>query len=60
MNWEVLGATGEWAGALVVVATLFFLAKQIGLSNRIALAEGDRVFMAVSYTHLTLPTIYSV
>lgn len=45
MNWEVIGATGEWAGALVVVATLFFLAKQIGLSNRIALAEGDRVFM---------------
>ena len=33
MNWEIVGATGEWAGAIVVVATLFYLARQIHLSN---------------------------
>lgn len=45
MNWELIGATGEWAGALVVVVTLFYLARQIGLSNRLALAEADRTFL---------------
>ena len=45
MDWEVFGALGEWAGALVVVATLFYLARQIGLSNRLALAEADRTFL---------------
>lgn len=29
MNWEILASTGEWAGALAVVATLFYLARQI-------------------------------
>ena len=29
MNWEVIGATGEWAGAIAVVITLAYLAKQI-------------------------------
>ena len=29
MNWDLIGATGEWAGAIVVVATLFYLARQI-------------------------------
>ena len=27
---------GEWAGALVVVATLFYLARQIRLGNRVS------------------------
>ena len=36
MNWEVIGATGEWAGAIAVVATLFYLAQQIRQQNRIA------------------------
>ena len=36
MNWEVVGATGEWGGALVVVATLFYLSLQIRQQNRIA------------------------
>ena len=29
MNWEVIAATGEWAGAIAVVITLAYLAKQI-------------------------------
>lgn len=29
MNWEIIGSTGEWAGAIAVVATLFYLAVQI-------------------------------
>ena len=34
MNWEVIGATGEWAGALAVVITLVYLAIQIRQTNR--------------------------
>ena len=29
MNWEIVGSTGEWAGAVAVVVTLFYLARQI-------------------------------
>ena len=34
MNWEIIGATGEWAGAIVVVATLFYLARQVRQNTR--------------------------
>jgi len=34
MNWEVIGATGEWAGSIVVVATLFYLARQVRQNTR--------------------------
>jgi hypothetical protein len=36
MNWDIIGATGEWAGALAVVATLFYLARQIRQSNELS------------------------
>ncbi len=36
MNWEVIGATGEWAGAIAVVLTLLYLARQIRQQNDIA------------------------
>jgi len=29
MNWEAIGALGEWAGALAVIATLVYLAIQV-------------------------------
>lgn len=29
MDWEIIGATGEWVGAIAVIATLFYLAAQI-------------------------------
>ena len=31
MNWEIIGAMGEWAGAIAVVASLLYLARQIHL-----------------------------
>ena len=34
--WEVFGATGEWVGAMAVVATLFYLGRQIRQQNRTA------------------------
>ena len=36
MNWEMIASTGEWAGAFAVVATLFYLARQIKQQNEIA------------------------
>ena len=29
MNWDMIGATGEWAGAVAVVVTLVYLGSQI-------------------------------
>ena len=34
MNWDAIGATGEWAGALAVVTSLIYLAIQVSHSNR--------------------------
>jgi len=34
MNWDAIGATGEIMGAVVVVATLFYLAAQIKQNNQ--------------------------
>ena len=34
--WEIFGATGEWVGAIAVVATLFYLGRQIRQQNRTA------------------------
>ena len=42
INWDALGATGEWAGAIVVVLTLVYLAKQVSQSNLIGKAEAER------------------
>ncbi len=33
MNWEIVASTGEWAGAIAVVASLLYLARQIHISN---------------------------
>lgn len=42
MNWEAVGAIGEIAGALAVVVSLVYLARQVGMSNRLARAEAFR------------------
>jgi hypothetical protein len=42
MNWEVLGALAELAGAAGVVLSLIYLARQVGLANRLAQAEAWR------------------
>ena len=42
MNWDALGAIGEIFGALAVVVTLLYLAKQISQANRISIVTGAR------------------
>ena len=34
MSWEAIGAIGDIGGAVAVIATLFFLYKQIRLNTR--------------------------
>ncbi len=36
MNWDAIGAVGEWAGAISVFATLLYLAKQVQSQNKTA------------------------
>ena len=42
MDWSAAGAIGEIVGALAVVASLAYLAKQVRVSNRLARAEAWR------------------
>ena len=46
MNWEIIGATGEWAGAIAVVASLLYLARQIHHSTKQAKAAARYSFLA--------------
>ena len=51
MNWEIVGALGEWAGAIAVVVTLMYFARQISLAQDQLSAQidkdvSDRVFLA--------------
>jgi hypothetical protein len=39
MNWNAIGAVGEIVGAIAVVATLFYLARQIQHGTRMSRAE---------------------
>jgi hypothetical protein len=43
MDWTMMGALGEIAGALAVVVSLVYLARQVRLSNALARAEAYRV-----------------
>jgi hypothetical protein len=42
MNWDAIGAIGEWAGAIVVIATLFYLAGQVKQSQKMEKAVAQR------------------
>ncbi len=42
MNWDAIGAVGEWAGAIVVIATLFYLATQVKQSQKMEKAVAQR------------------
>jgi len=42
LNWDAIGAIGEWAGAIVVVATLFYLASQVKQSTKMEKAVAQR------------------
>lgn len=43
MNWGVAGSIAEIAGAIAVVLSLVYLARQVGMSNRLARAEAFRM-----------------
>ena len=51
MNWEVIGALGEWAGAIVVVITLFFLSRQIAQQSKALDRSND--FASTNSVHNT-------
>ena len=36
MNWELISSTGDWAGAVAVVVTLFYLARQVKDATAVA------------------------
>lgn len=42
MNWDAVGAIAETLGAVVVIATLLFLSRQIQQSNKIAQGQAMR------------------
>ena len=42
MNWETITAISEIVGAIAVIVTLVYLARQIAMSNRFAEAEAWR------------------
>lgn len=42
MNWEAISAISEIIGAIAVIVTLIYLARQIAMSNRFAEAEAWR------------------
>ena len=43
--WEIVSATGEWAGAIVVVASLLYLARQIKQINEQSRASARYSFL---------------
>jgi hypothetical protein len=42
MNWEAIGAVGELLGAIVVIATLLYLTRQVSQTNQISKTAGAR------------------
>ena len=42
MNWDAIGAAGELIGAIVVVASVLYLGRQISQTNRIARTSVSR------------------
>ena len=48
MNWDAIGAIGEIVAAIAVVATLFYLARQIQQNNRMSRAEMTKDLMLAS------------
>lgn len=46
MDWTILGALGEFLGAIAVVGSLLYLAGEVRQANRFARAEAYRSFMS--------------
>lgn len=49
MNWEAIGAVGEILGAVGVVVTLAYLARQIHVSNRAARRAAEQELMDLTF-----------
>jgi hypothetical protein len=45
VNWQAIGAVGEIIGAIAVLVTLIYLARQISHSNRLMRTEARSVFL---------------
>ena len=57
MNWEIVGSTGEWAGAIAVVVTLFYLARQIRQNTHATRATSHHAITdALNELNFTLAT----
>jgi hypothetical protein len=55
MNWDAVGAIGEWVGTIIVIITLIYLARQVHLNtvtNRVAGITG--IADAAREIHFTL------
>ncbi len=50
MSWEIVAATGEWAGAAAVVVTLFYLARQIRVTRDQLSREIDSEIDALAFS----------
>jgi hypothetical protein len=48
MNWDAIGATGEWAGAIAVVATLVYLSMQVRQNTK-SMGESRELAIAQNY-----------
>jgi hypothetical protein len=55
MQWDAIGAVGEIVGALAVVATLFYLARQIRYNSKVSKADMSKdLFLATRSATLDL------
>jgi hypothetical protein len=53
MNWDIIASTGEWAGAIAVIASLLDLARQIKALNQQSRSAARYSFLeAYSNAHL--------
>jgi hypothetical protein len=55
LNWEAVGAVGEILGALAVVLTLGYLARQVHFAREAA-ADANRLNRANGVTEMVLAT----
>jgi hypothetical protein len=71
MNWEAIGAIGEILGAITVIGTLFYLARQISQSstslNRAnehaqssSIHDSNSLYASISLTVANDPTLASI
>lgn len=50
MNWDAIGATGEWAGAIGVIATLVYLAGQLKQNTKALRSSTYQAYVAGSFS----------